>query len=226
MNIRITLNRPSDEAAREYWLAQLAFSKYDWMKAVRVWDADKRWLWPNLSYLLRLPGRQRVERYGGVDPVKGVDNDFAAVLIRKYDANGAAESEGTQSAPLVSAEWYPVGVTNADRFTVAHAAQSDEFAIQLGGPGKARQGMVAVWLIYADFMGARLPAAWPKTPEWAGGILAFFEIQWELKPHGAISVSLRQAVPKKNTGFDWQEWAELSPTPTLSDRATDNDRGR
>ena len=58
------------------------------MRYVRVWDKDNRWLWPNLPYLLRLHGTERVERYGGVDPGKGVDNDFAAVLMRKYDESG------------------------------------------------------------------------------------------------------------------------------------------
>ena len=29
-----------------------------------------------------MPGKERVDRYGGVDPGKGIDNDFAAVLIR------------------------------------------------------------------------------------------------------------------------------------------------
>ena len=53
------------------------------MKAVRVWDARNQWLWPNLAYLLKLSGLERVERYGGVDPEKGVDNDFSALLIRK-----------------------------------------------------------------------------------------------------------------------------------------------
>ncbi len=36
-------------------------------------------------------GKARFERYGGVDPGKGVDNDFAAVLIRAYDATGEVE---------------------------------------------------------------------------------------------------------------------------------------
>ena len=44
------------------------FPQYDWMQYVRVWDADHRWLWPNLPYLLRLHGIERVERYGGIDP--------------------------------------------------------------------------------------------------------------------------------------------------------------
>ena len=80
--LRIILSRPSDETGRQFWNSRLAFPEYDWMRYVRVWDTSHQWLWPNLAYLLRLHGLERVERYGGVDPGKGVDNDFAAVLIR------------------------------------------------------------------------------------------------------------------------------------------------
>lgn len=43
-HLRIILSRPSDEAGREFWNSQLAFPEYDWMRYVRVWDADNRWL--------------------------------------------------------------------------------------------------------------------------------------------------------------------------------------
>ena len=151
----VTLNRPSDEAGREFWNSRLAFTEYDWMRYVRVWDADNRWLWPNLPYLLRLHGVERVERYGGVDPGKGVDNDFAAVLIRKYDSSGTNEDDESKRSPLVAAEWYPVGVSGAvDKQTVVHTAQSDEFTLHLGRVGEERQGLAAGWVIYADFMEA------------------------------------------------------------------------
>ncbi len=78
----VTLSRPSEESDRQYWNTTLAYSNVAWMEEVRVWDAKHQWLWPNLPYLLRLPGQERVERYGGMDPSKHVDNDFAAVLIR------------------------------------------------------------------------------------------------------------------------------------------------
>ena len=54
------------------------------MHYVRVGDADRRWLWPNLPYVLRLHGIERVERYGGVDPGKGVDDDFAANFLKLF----------------------------------------------------------------------------------------------------------------------------------------------
>jgi hypothetical protein len=225
--LRIVLSRPSDEAGREFWNSRLAFPEYDWMRYVRVWDKENRWLWPNLPYLLRLHGIERVERYGGVDPGKGVDNDFAAVLIRKYDESGTHEDPVTERTPLVAAEWYPVGVSGpVDKHTVVHAAQSDEFTIHLGAPGGDGRGVAVVWLIYADFMGAKLPEAWPKAPEFAGGILAYFELQWDLKAEPGRQLSLRQVVPKRSTGFDWEQWAprtraarESKSTAKLSDVA-------
>ena len=96
-----------------------------------LWDVDEKWLWPNLPYLLRVRGQNRIERYGGVDPGKDEDNDFAAVLIRAYDATGEVEKAATKLAPLVSAEWYPVGVEDVDRQTIVHAARSDDFILPL-----------------------------------------------------------------------------------------------
>ncbi len=149
-----------------------------------------------------------MERYGGVDPGKGVDNDFAAVLIRKYDGSGQHEDEDTKRAPLVAAEWYPVGMPAVvDKQTLVHTAQSDEFTLHLGRADEQPRGLATVWLIYADFMGAKLPEAWPKAPEFAGGILAYFEVQWDLKAKPGQEISVRQLVPKQSTGFDWERWA-------------------
>jgi hypothetical protein len=184
----------------------LTFPEYDWMRYVRVWDVEQRWLWPNLAYLLRLHGTERVERYGGVDPGKGVDNDFAAVLIREFDASGRNERGETKDAPLVAAEWYPVGATVADKQTVVHRAQSEGFTLHLGGAAERSQGLAAVWLVYADFMEAKPPAAWPKAPEFAGGVLAYFEIQWDLKAALGHEINVRQLGPKRSTGFDWERW--------------------
>ncbi len=137
VKIVVTLTRPQDEAAREFWNKQLAFPEYAWMKEVRVWDAKRRWLWPNLPYLLRLHGIERLERYGGVDPDKGVDNDFAAVLLRKFSADGKTESAETKQMPLASAERHPVGVRGeTNRETIVHAARSDEFTLHLRGEGR------------------------------------------------------------------------------------------
>lgn len=230
-HVRIVLTRPSDEASRASWNARLGFPEYDWMRYVRVWDAENRWLWPNLPYLLRLHGTERVERYGGVDPGKGVDNDFAAVLIRKYAATGTIENDDTKNAPLVAGEWYPVvAMAATNRQTIVHAAQSDEFILHTGSPGKGTQGTAIVWLIYADFMAAKLPDAWPKTPEYAGGILACFELKWDMKAPRGNEITVRQIVPPQATGFDWERWVTLTratrqpnATARLSDEgATDN----
>jgi len=207
----ISVTRPSTAADRDFWNTALAFPDLDWMEEVRVWDADHRWLWPNLAYLLRLPGRERVERYGGMDPAKQVDNDFAAVLIRKFDAQGRHESAQTQAAPLVSAEWHAAGTFPAERESLVHTARSDVFVLHLGGEGQSAAGRIKVWLIYADFLGSRPPRNWPKEREWAGGILAYFEIDWETSPGGGCRGVVRQLPPPESTHFDWQKWAVRTP---------------
>ena len=215
--IRVVLSRPTGEEDREAWNSRLAFPEHDWMKYVRVWDADQRWLWPNLPYLLRLPGEERVQRYGGVDPGKGVDNDYAAVLIRKYDAGGQVESDETRKAPLVSAEWHPVGVGTTDKQTVIHFAQSDEFSVHLGEPGIEAGTRLGIWLIYADFMGTKPPTTWPQEPEYAGGILAYFEARCVSDADGGPELSVQQLVPRQGTDFDWARWssrARLASRPS------------
>lgn len=203
--LTIELARPADEEHREIWNNRLAYREYDWMGRVRVWDADKKWLWPNVPYLLRAHGRNRVERYGGVDPGKDADNDFAAVLIRAYDETGQVELVATQGAPLVSAEWHPVGMDNVDRQSIVHTARSDEFTLPLGSL-EVQQCRLGVWLIYADFMGSPSPETWPKKLEWAGGILAYFEIDWNTNANGKCYLSMEQKTPPSDTGFDWEEW--------------------
>ena len=211
LRLVVTLTRPSEEADRRFWNSELAFADIAWMSQVRVWDAEKKWLWPNLPYLLRLPGRERVERYGGMDPGKHVDNDFAAVLIRKYDAAGKTESPDTKQSPLVSSQWYPEPMANTDGNTVVHTAKSDTFVLHLGGENQTARGRIKVWLIYADFFGARIPRTWPKAREWAGGILAYFEIDWETSPGKACRGIVRHTRPEKSTLFDWDEWVERAP---------------
>lgn len=202
----VTVTRPSEETDRQFWNSELAYADLAWMDAVRVWDKDGQWLWPNLPYLLRLPGRQRIERYGGTDPNKHVDNDFAAVLIRKYDARGDVESSETKDSPLVSAEWHADGLTNSGLYTVAHVARSDTFLLHLGGDDGPARGQFKMWLIYADFLGSRPPRTWPAEREWAGGILAYFEVDWETLPDGGCRGAVRHQRPKEGTRFDWAKW--------------------
>ncbi len=205
----IELTRPGDDEHREIWNSRLAYRELDWMSRVRVWDADKMWLWPNVPYLLRAHGKHRTERYGGIDPGKGVDNDFAAVLIRAYDGTGTIQSPVTQDTPLVSAEWHPVGVKDVDRETIVHSARSDSFVLPIGN-AEPPSGRFGVWLVYADFMGAPSPTTWPKKLEWAGGILAYFEIDWDLDVGGECQFHMKQTTPPADTGFDWEKW--IGPT--------------
>lgn len=226
LRLVVTLKRPSDQSDRDHWNSTLAYSNVDWMEQVRVWDAKHQWLWPNLPYLLRLPGRERVERYGGLDPGKGVDNDFAAVLIRKYDAAGRVESAETKDRPLVSAEWHPVGTAGADGNAIVHTAKSDEFLLHLGQETGPARGQLKVWLIYADFLWASPPRTWPKAKEFAGGILAYFEIDWATSPGRPCQGAVRHRRPQQGTGFDWAKWVVRKPDSDRSEaqvRLSDKD---
>ena len=217
VRVAVTLTRPAEEADRKYWNSALAYRYLDWMSEVRVWDAEEKWLWPNLPYLLRLPGRERVERYGGLDPSKFVDNDFAAVLVRKYGADGITESAETKGSPMVSAEWHPVGVTTTDLHSVVHSATSDEFVVHLGAKEKEgpARGRVKIWLIYADFLDSAPPRTWPSAREFAGGILAYLEIDWTTDFEGRCLGVASCKRPRESTGFDWSAWV---------DRKLDSDR--
>ena len=220
--IRVLLTRPGAETNRLFWNKTLAFPQYDWMHYVRVWDKQQQWLWPNLPFLLRASGLERVERYGGWDPGKEVDNDFAAILIRKYDPTGQRESAVTRNRPLVSAEWHPVGSTNTDNRTIVHSAASDEFLIHLD----QQDGRIMLWLIFADFMGAPIPKSFPQEPEYNGGILAFFEVDWHNTPDNALQLKLAHRTPQTSTRFNWRGWAgrasahdKLQAIPRLMDRS-------
>ncbi|OGV64516.1 MAG: hypothetical protein A2283_20820 [Lentisphaerae bacterium RIFOXYA12_FULL_48_11] len=224
LKIVVAVTRPSNERQRTFWNSTLAYPQYNWMSAVRVWDAEKKWLWPNLTYLLRPFGTQRIDRYGGWDPGKKIDNDFAAVLIRKYDSAGIQESSNTSTNPLISAEWYAEGMTNVEATTVVHEARSDEFSVTLCNSNQAQSGQIRVWIIYADFFGTSVPKGWPKEQEFNGGILKFFKIDWSNRPKHGCTLKIKEDIPPQGTRFDWKYWlnrmtedSEVEATPRLSD---------
>ncbi|MBC8873319.1 MAG: hypothetical protein H8E44_28110 [Planctomycetes bacterium] len=209
--MHVTLLRPHGEPDRIRWNKRLAFPEYSWMAEVRVWDRNREWLWPNLPYLLRAHGEERVERYGGVDPVKGVDNDFAAVLIRPLE-HESSEIEQQEPAklpqPLVSAEWHSVNAEKVDRESVVHIARSDDFIVRLLPSGRqSESGRLGVWLIYADFLGEITSRNWPANGEYNGGILAYFEISWRRSSDGEFEFDTEHLIPPTDTGFDWANWA-------------------
>ena len=83
-----------------------------------------------------------MERYGGVDPGHGDDNDFAAVLIRSLEYTPSRTEEWVHNRsiqPLVSAEWYAVDAENLDKHSVVHVARSDDFSVRLLPAGKQPQ---------------------------------------------------------------------------------------
>ena len=228
MRILIELERSTSYEARLLWNKQLKFPEYLWMARLRVWDQDRQWLWPNVSCLLTAYGVERVERYGGVDPEKNVDNDFAGIVVRSYDDQGN-ELEETIDQPLVTARWEPGSadptIKKASIKSVVHSAKSDVLQISIADSGKAKnessdsdsatRGQIRVWLIYADFMYAEIPAAWPQDKEFSGGILSYFSIDWKKTGDKIEIQSVTSQVPPSGTGFDWQTWFEAGKLPKL-----------
>lgn len=209
--MHVTLLRPHGERDRIRWNEKLAFPEYSWMAKVRVWDRNRKWLWPNLPYLLRAHGEERVERYGGIDPGKGIDNDFAAVLIRplEHESSGTEKQEPSElERPLVSAEWHSVDTGKPNKRSVVHIARSDDFIVRLlPGSRRSKSGRLGVWLIYADFLGEVTPKNWPSNDEYDGGILAYFEVSWQRNSGGEFEFEIEHLVPPSDTGFDWASWS-------------------
>lgn len=220
LEIDLTITRPSNESDRELWNSHLEFGEVPWMDEVRVWDADSQWQWPNLPFLLTRHGIERIERYGGVDPGKLVDNDFAAVLIRKYDKSGHSEQIDSQTSPMVSAKWLSDRQEKTDIHSIVHVARSETFRIHIGSNEKHTTGKLKLWLIYADFLNTRPPDTWPEEGEWAGGILAYCEIAWDKKPNEPSRGTVQFLTPPTGTGFNWIEWS-LDKTPPAESRLTD-----
>jgi len=222
--ISITLTRPhASEADRTSWNRKTRFPQYaHWMPY--VWDAEEKWLWPNVAYLFTIHGRDREERYGGWDKGHHDDNDFGGILIRKYDATGEVEHADTrEGGPLVSAAWRAVGVKDADRETVAHVARSEEFTVHLAD-GATDKGRIKLWFVYGDFMKFPLPKRWPKARECNGGTIAFFDIDWSRRANRTVTLTVSQKTPPPPTKFDWNAWIGRSgpdDVPVAASRLSD-----
>ncbi len=203
MNFRIELTRGDSDSDRARWNQQLKFPEYDWMSRVRVWDSERAWLWPNLPYLLRAHGVEREQRYGGVDPGKRIDNDFAAVVIKSA---GTGTNDGQFTS--IGGNWHSPPVGWIDKRTVIHHALSED--LQRTVPDSQMRGELGVWLIYADFLDFSPPRSWPDEPEYDGGILAFFSIQWKRNDDDSLIIqSVKNEIPPKSTGVRWEEWLNL-----------------
>ena len=142
----------------------------------------------------------------------GCHREESPIATEELDqATSASKIDWSDDAPLVSAEWHVDGVAETDLHDIMHVARSDEFLLHLGGEDGPVRGRLKVWLVYADFFGARAPRTWPKAQEWAGGILAFFEIDWEASPSHGCRAIVRHAKPRQSTRFDWAEWVVRMP---------------
>jgi hypothetical protein len=233
MTVTLTITRPhASNADRRYWNASTAFEQYKhWMPYVRGRDASgKQWLWPNLSYLFKLHGTDRVERYGGWDPGHKVDNDFGAVLIRKLTNSGQPETE----PPLVSADWHGDDAVGSH---VVHIARSDTFTLHVDNPAEPSSGQARVCFIYGDFMDWRPPWKYASGPmknrplkmEHSGGIIAQFRIDWTYAPKAPFEFTVTQETPHSDTGFNWKKWiarrakwARPQARPKLTDHPDHN----
>ena len=234
MIITLVLTRPHDADAdrdRKFWNSETAFRQYkSWMPYVRGRDAKgKEWLWPNLAYLFKLHGTDRVERYGGWDRGHNADNDFGGILIRKYNPSGAAEP----GQPLVSADWHAAGADESLLSDVVHSAESDSFTLHPEDSARPCSQLARVWFIYGDFMTWRAPWKYAAGPmkgrplkkEYAGGIIAQFRIDWSYTPGQPFELTVTPETPHDDTGFNWikwiareAEWDTPKARPTLTDR--------
>ena len=229
--IKLTLTRPhGSETDRDFWNAQTEFRQYrNWMPYVRGRDAaGRQWLWPNLAYLFRARGYDRIDRYGGWDKGHSNDNDFGGVLIRKLNDSGSAHS----APPLVSADWRSVAAKDTMHTDVVHAAESDTFTLHPDTSVRAEAGTAKLWFVYGDFMTWRPPWKYAAGPmkrrllkkEYDGGIIAQFKITWRRCPRRPFKFTITQEIPTDDTHFNWRKWINRKAnwdTPKAEPRLSD-----
>lgn len=127
------------------------------------------------------------------------------MLIQQYDLAGRVELPHSKQTPQVSASGHPHEAESIDERSIMHQAATDHFSVPLG---KQRSGgKIQLWLVYPDVLGSRVRARPPKAPEWAGGILAYCEIEWQDADNDNLLGSIPQKRPTASTGFDWGTWS-------------------
>ena len=77
--------------------------------------------------------------------------------------------------------------------------------------------LTSLTLAISLLLGAFPPRTWPKEYEWAGGILAYFEIDWEISPEAGCRGVVCSKRPEESTGFAWKEWVAGEAGARLSD---------
>lgn len=147
-----------------------------------AWESDSegnRWLWPDLAKLLN-------GDYGGFDPVKRVDNDYAIVIVRHYDAEGNEVGQ-----PQASRRWHTIGNPSGE---VSHVAGVEEFCIW--PPCSTTAGRVQVWVVMCDTWGEPLyPGSPLEGPEDAygergGSTIAYSELHYRRDPRNGLKWSI------------------------------------
>jgi RHS repeat-associated protein len=154
-------------------------------------------LWPCLPALFNAKG----VRYGGWDPAKRIDNDFAAVVIQKYDHLGKKIG-----VPLISAQWYADEARkgNLDKSKEVYTAISDEFDMHVSD---GENGYIKIWLVYGDIGGNTKVAETSR-----GGTIAEYQITYSylrgslFSSVGKVFVHLNHSEKASETGIDWDQW--------------------
>ncbi|MHC4201399.1 MAG: hypothetical protein ACYSU0_15520, partial [Planctomycetota bacterium] len=74
--------------------------------------------------------------------------------------------------------------------------------------------------------GRRAPKGWSDAPEFDGGTVAFFRIDWRYAPGEPFHPVATQETPREHTGFDWRRWIgrpEQSAKPVGKARLVDRE---
>jgi RHS repeat-associated protein len=217
LEIGIKVTRASSEKDRALWNRIIGWRPY--------WDSDHKWKWPNLAALLSAKGITDVTRYGGPDPGKdNVDNDFSAVVIRKYTSSASGDVEvDTVGNPLISADWIPEGEGNLTLASISHVAKiREKLVIHPDETKQPCKGSIKVWMTYADFMQSQTDILKNKWPlEFNGTVVAHIKISWNWekgKEFSPVFETVTTAPPPTGVTY-WRYWMDTQfALPRYSDR--------